>query len=105
MLQVISNSFEDHEQTFFAYMNNNHKHFSCSWLSLNWRVLHVAMDQRTPLHERLRFLGIAAASLDEFFECRVASLKWKEAVSQDASVKQGTRGCPSLQERLKNISL
>lgn len=45
------------------------------WLDFNWRVLHLARDERNPLLERVRFLAIAQSNLDEFFRKRVGGLK------------------------------
>jgi polyphosphate kinase len=46
-----------------------------TWLEFNWRVLHQAEDDRTPLLERVKFLAIVNSNLDEFFMKRIGGLK------------------------------
>jgi polyphosphate kinase len=46
-----------------------------NWLEFNSRVLHEAIDERTPLLERLKFMGIFSTNLDEFFMVRIAAIK------------------------------
>jgi polyphosphate kinase len=51
------------------------ENYELSWLMFNWRVLHEAIDERTPLLERVKFIGIVKSNLDEFFQKRVGGLK------------------------------
>src|SRR5260370_36024510 len=47
------------------------------WLDFNERVLAEALDERTPLLERVKFLAIFSSNLDEFFMKRIAVLREK----------------------------
>lgn len=56
-------------------MNNIFQIREISTLSFNERVLQEAEDERNPLMERLKFLGIFSSNMDEFFKVRVASIQ------------------------------
>src|SRR5438034_9747998 len=60
-----------------------------SWLEFNRRVLHEALDDRTPLLERLRFLGIFTTNLDEFFMKRIGALKRQMAAGTVTQTPDG----------------
>ncbi len=60
-----------------------------SWLAFNARVLHEALDPRTPLLERVRFLGIFTTNLDEYFMKRAGSLKRQIAAGSIAPTPDG----------------
>ncbi len=71
-----------------------------SWLEFNRRVLHEALDERTPLLERLKFLSIFCSNLDEYFMVRVAATKQQI----DADVSKRTPDGRTPTERLQDIS-
>ena len=70
-----------------------------SFLEFNQRVLEQAKDTRIPLLERVRFLCISCANLDEFFEIRVAGLK---ELLEAGAVQGGPDGLP-VPDQLKAI--
>ncbi|MEB3210233.1 MAG: polyphosphate kinase 1 [Leptolyngbyaceae bacterium] len=71
-----------------------------SWLEFNRRVLHEAIDARTPLLERLKFMAIFESNLDEYFMVRVAGLKQQV----EANVQKLTPDGRSPQDQLKDIA-
>ena len=72
-----------------------------SFFEFNQRVLDQARDPSIPVLERVKFLCISCANLDEFFEIRVASLK--ELVEAGA-IQPGPDGL-SVPEQLTAISV
>jgi polyphosphate kinase len=59
-----------------------------SWLDFNERVLAEALDERTPLLERAKFLAIFTSNLDEFFMKRQAVLRHSASDTQRALLHQ-----------------
>jgi polyphosphate kinase len=56
------------------------------WLEFNRRVLAEAMDERTPLLERVKFLAIFTSNLDEFFMKRIAVLREHLTVERQSTI-------------------
>lgn len=71
-----------------------------SWAEFNYRVLYEALDDRTPLLERLKFLSIFSSNLDEFFMVRVAGLKQQV----EAQVSKLTPDGRTPQQQLDDLS-
>ena len=70
-----------------------------SWLDFDARVLALAKDPERPLLERVRFLSIFVANLDEFFQVRVSGL----LEQREAGIHQATPDGMTPAEQLVGI--
>ena len=77
-------------------MKNLHQIREVSTVSFNERVLQEAEDERNPLMERLKFLGIFSSNMDEFFKVRVAGIH--------RSIELGERGMKTVLEAVADRS-
>src|SRR6516225_5919583 len=59
-----------------------------SWLDFNQRVLAEALDERTPLLERAKFLAIFTSNLDEFVMKRMVAIRREESGKGKPLLKQ-----------------
>ncbi|MBT8419739.1 MAG: polyphosphate kinase 1 [Gammaproteobacteria bacterium] len=80
--QMPKKAFELNDPT--LYLNRE-----LTWLAFNWRVLHEAEDERTPLLERVKFLAIVSSNLDEFFMKRIGGLKQQLAAGMQELTVDG----------------
>lgn len=74
-----------------------------SWLEFNYRVLHEALDERTPLLERLKFMAIFSSNLDEFFMVRIAALKQQLEAGVTKLTPDGRTPAQQLEEISKRL--
>ena len=75
-----------------------------SWLSFNERVLQEALDEKVPIIERMRFLGIYSNNMDEFYRVRVAFVRRMVALKRKKV--QGFEGtAEELFEEIRNVVL
>ena len=77
-----------------------------SLLSFQLRVLALAENPETPLQERLRFLAIVSANIDEFFMVRMAGLRAsarEQAEEQAGDGLTGTERLEKIGERVNEI--
>ena len=71
-----------------------------SWLDYSARILNLAEDDRNPLLERVRYLGIFAMILDEFFQVRVAGVKQQVAAGHSTPFPDGL-SAPQVLDRIR----
>ena len=78
-----------------------------SWVEFNQRVLNEALRDDLPLLERVKFLAITAANLDEFFQVRIGGLmvmRRSGLKSADASGLTPAKNLAALRERILTMS-
>ncbi len=84
-----------------ATVENRYLDREKSWLAFNFRVLQEAADERVPLLDRMRFLGIFSNNLDEFFRVRYAAIR---RISLSGKPSEKLLGGITAQKLLKEIT-
>ncbi len=74
-----------------------------TYLNFCDRVLHEADDERTPLLERLKFIAIVAANIDEFFQKRIGGLKQQLGAGVHTMTPDGRSPVQQIAECLRYI--
>lgn len=85
---------------------SNYINRELSWLEFNQRVLDLSAGEDVPLLERLKFLAISAANLDEFMMVRVGGLQLVEATGdtkQDIAGLTATQQLSSIRSRIRKM--
>ncbi len=85
---------------------SNYINRELSWLEFNQRVLDLSADESVPLLERLKFLAISAANLDEFMMVRVGGLQLVEAsgdTKKDIAGMTATQQLTSIRGRIREM--
>lgn len=72
-----------------------------SWVDFNYRVLEEAFEKENPVLERVKFLGITASNLDEFFMVRIAGIM--EQIHQGYTTKDAAGMTPT--EQFQKLSV
>src|SRR5262245_37858115 len=72
-----------------------------SWLESNCRVLAQVQDPRVPLRERMKFLAILSANIDEFFT--VHGVKLSSRRGADGERSNDRSGWDELRTRLRQL--
>ena len=74
-----------------------------TYLNFCWRVLREAEDARVPLLERLKFVAIVSANIDEFFQKRIGGLKQQVGAGFSAVTPDGRSPTQQIAECLQMI--
>lgn len=83
------NDLTTQKPTVTSHIQTHYLNAELSLLSFHERVLNMALNPRTPLLERLKFLCIFSSNMDEFFEIRVSGLK---AMAQSSVASESVDG-------------